>query len=208
MQAHVHAKNCFCGHTGTTGNVPVTKLQASSFSAVVSRQAVQRPATIAKAAAPVDAPAKVPDAGKISAQAGKPEPLGPSPTKGGVNFAVFSAHATGMKLCLYDSENKPIDELVMQRSGDVWHVEAQGCPKKGVLYGVRVYGEGGWETGHRWDPKRVLLDPYTPLVSGRRKFGVRDEFENFVPKVRCHLQRRELSLSKRPQLQDRTVFAC
>jgi isoamylase len=61
----------------------------------------------------------------------------------------------------------------------VWHTEIKGCPHSGILYGVRVRGEGGWETGHRWDPKRVLLDPYAPLVSGRRVFGKRDEIEHF-----------------------------
>jgi isoamylase len=120
----------------------------------------------------------------ISAEQGAPEPLGPSPTKTGVNFAVFSAHATTMKLCLFDKQNEPIAELGMHKSGDVFHVEAAGCPKNGVLYGIMVNGKGGWETGNRWDPEKVLLDPYTPLVSGRRKFGERDDIENYVPKAR------------------------
>ena len=110
--------------------------------------------------------------------------MGPSATPGGVNFAVFSANATGMKLCLFTAGNEPIVELDMQRTDDTWHVEAQGCPHSGVLYGVRVFGKGGWDTGHRWDDTKVLLDPYTPLISGRRVFGVRDEVEQYKKGVR------------------------
>lgn len=49
---------------------------------------------------------------------------------------------------------------------------------------MQVAGDGGWETGFRWDAKRLLLDPYAPLVSSRRVFGKRDELEHFKPKVR------------------------
>jgi hypothetical protein len=58
-----------------------------------------------------------------------------------------------------------------------------------MLYGVRVFGEGGWETGHRWDSKRVLLDPYTPLIAGRRQFGVREERELYKKGVSISVQR-------------------
>lgn len=68
-------------------------------------------------------------------------------------------------------------------AGDVWHVQLQGLPLSGIAYGYRVAGEGGWEQGHRWDAGRVLLDPYAPLVNGRRVFGQRDELEAFKPKL-------------------------
>lgn len=67
--------------------------------------------------------------------------------------------------------------------GDVWHCEVKGLKSSGVLYGLRATGAGGWEAGGRWDPSVVLLDPYAPLVSGRRRFGTRDEVERFKPKV-------------------------
>jgi pullulanase/glycogen debranching enzyme len=92
-----------------------------------------------------------------------------------------------MSLCLFDDQNNPIAELKMVRTDNIWHVEAKGCPHKGILYGVRVTGSGGWETGHRWDSEKILLDPYTPLVSGRRFFGVRDEVEQFKEMVRTSL---------------------
>ena len=48
----------------------------------------------------------------------------------------------------------------------------------------RVGGEGGWETGYRWDPSRVLVDPYARHVAGRREWATRDEFEDFQTTVR------------------------
>ncbi len=47
----------------------------------------------------------------------------------------------------------------------------------------RVDGSGGWETGYRWDPSRVLVDPYARHVAGRRQWATRDEFENFQTTV-------------------------
>ncbi|GFH19985.1 Aamy domain-containing protein, partial [Haematococcus lacustris] len=51
-----------------------------------------------------------------------------------------------------------------------------------ITYGYKVAGDGGWETGLRWYPQRVLVDPYAPLLSGRRVFGQRDPVEQFRPK--------------------------
>lgn len=62
-------------------------------------------------------------------------------------------------------------------------MEVVGLPFSGVRYGFMVAGDGGWDAGHRWTPGKVLLDPYAPLVSGRRKFGVRDSVEKFKGRV-------------------------
>ena len=48
---------------------------------------------------------------------------------------------------------------------------------------TQVSGEGGWDTGLRWEPERVLLDPYAPYVSGRQEFAKRDDVEHFKPQV-------------------------
>lgn len=53
----------------------------------------------------------------------------------------------------------------MQRSGDHWHLQLPTLPRSGVRYGFRVFGDGGWDQGDRWDPKRVLIDPYGPLMA-------------------------------------------
>ncbi|CAG9464293.1 unnamed protein product [Pedinophyceae sp. YPF-701] len=114
---------------------------------------------------------------------GSPEPLGPSKTTDGVNFAIYSRHATHLKLCLYDDEGNGPVELDMPRDGhrtdDVWHIEVQGLADSGVAYAFRVYGDGGWETVFRWDPKTPVLDPYAPLVWSRAEFGKRDKREAF-----------------------------
>lgn len=126
--------------------------------------------------------------------AGKPEPLGPSKWGGdgpfaprGVNFALWAKHATAVTLCLYDAaSNSPLGEVKLDakshRTGDVWHVALEGLPWSKVAYAYKVAGSGGWETGQRWDPSRPLLDPYAPLVSGRRVFGKRDAIEQFKQK--------------------------
>ena len=125
----------------------------------------------------------------IAVLPGKSVPLGPSSGgpagEPGVNFALAAPNATAVSLCLYDAAGAPLAEAPMHRDGGagVWHGFVPGLPPKGVLYGVRVSGEGGWETPFRWDPTRVLLDPYAPHVVGRAKFGVRDEFEQFQPKL-------------------------
>ena len=65
----------------------------------------------------------------------------------------------------------------------MWHGLVKGLPKKGILYAYKVEGEGGWEQGHRWDATKLCLDPYAPLIEGRRRFGQRDEVEQYRPKV-------------------------
>ena len=121
--------------------------------------------------------------------AGSPSPLGPSvstsPTA--INFAVFSQHASAVSLEVFHSNGASVRSFALSkdsnRTGDIWHIAIEGLPKSGVLYGYRVDGEGGWETGHRWDVSKVMLDPYAPLIASRLQFAVRDEVEQFKPKV-------------------------
>ena len=115
---------------------------------------------------------------------GSTYPLGPSLSteRQGVNFAVVSKHATLVQLVLFDASGIELATLDMHRDGDVWHGCVPDLPTKGILYGLRVHGEGGWETPFRWDPTRILLDPYAPHVAGRARFGVRDDFERFEGK--------------------------
>lgn len=68
-------------------------------------------------------------------------------------------------------------------AGDVWTLEMAGLPGFGMAYGYRVSGQGGWDTGQRWDASKVLLDPYAPLVQGRRRWATRDAREQFKGKV-------------------------
>ncbi|KAG0494670.1 hypothetical protein HPP92_005664 [Vanilla planifolia] len=113
---------------------------------------------------------------------GKAHPLGVSAVDGGINFSLFSQHASSVILCLFISDRDNVEKLhngMMEvvldpkknKTGDVWHVCVEGLPESGVLYGYRVDGPQGWDQGHRYDVGTVLLDPYAKLVSGRRIFG-------------------------------------
>ncbi|KAL5201712.1 hypothetical protein ABZP36_036066 [Zizania latifolia] len=117
---------------------------------------------------------------------GKAFPLGVSQVEGGLNFAIFSQHASSVILCLklpgrgtQDKEDIDVVEFVLDcqrnKTGDIWHVSVEGLPAAGVLYGYRVDGPQGWDQGHRFDSSTVLLDPYAKLVSGRKYFGVAEE---------------------------------
>lgn len=114
---------------------------------------------------------------------GKASPLGVSQVESGLNFAIFSQHASSVTLCIKlpergtkDEESEKVVEFALDcqknKTGDIWHVSVEGLPTSGVLYGYRVNGPQGWEQGHRFDSNIVLLDPYAKLVSGRNYFGL------------------------------------
>jgi isoamylase len=105
-------------------------------------------------------------------QAGNPLPIGGAHQQGsGVNFVLFSRHATGVRLELYQnpedsSPSRIIDfDPVRHRTGDVWHVWVRGIPA-GQLYGYRVEGPYLPEEGHRFNPHKLLLDPYARAIAG------------------------------------------
>ncbi|RXH92810.1 hypothetical protein DVH24_042584 [Malus domestica] len=111
---------------------------------------------------------------------GQAFPLGVSEVDSGINFAIFSQHATAVTLCLSFPErlggldggmmDLPLDRNV-NKTGDIWHICIQDLPRSNVLYGYRMDGPRGWHQGHRFDSSIVLVDPYTKLVEGRRIFG-------------------------------------
>ncbi|KAG2497653.1 hypothetical protein HYH03_004392 [Edaphochlamys debaryana] len=166
------------GIVATPGALPGQPEQQAQHSAPAPNRIPRSRLHVRAQAAPATAGTQL----YTSVAAGKPEPLGPSKTASGVNFALFSKNAKSVKLVLLDGEAKQLAEVDCKRSGDVWHVELQGLPGSGVRYGFKVAGDGGWETGHRWNANRVLLDPYAPLVAGRRWFGKRDAVEQFKGK--------------------------
>jgi len=118
---------------------------------------------------------------------GAPEPLGPTPypIEGfptGVNFALWAGRATSVTLVLFfdESMEASMELPLTARTGEVWHILVEGIPMTGVRYGFKVNGDGGWETGARWEPEAVLLDPYAPLVEGRQRFADRSSGEGFL----------------------------
>lgn len=100
--------------------------------------------------------------------AGKPYPLGATFDGKGVNFAVFSANASAIDLCIFteDGTTERARISVSERDGDVWHIYIAGIGP-GTRYGFRAQGPYVPEEGHRFNAHKLLLDPYAKLLSGR-----------------------------------------
>ncbi|NJN18185.1 MAG: glycogen debranching protein GlgX [Oscillochloris sp.] len=99
---------------------------------------------------------------------GKPYPLGATWDGNGVNFALFSAHATRVELCLFDSPDTSRESsriALPERSENIWHGYIPGLAP-GQLYGYRVYGPYNPNQGHRFNPHKLLIDPYAKALSG------------------------------------------
>jgi glycogen operon protein len=97
---------------------------------------------------------------------GQHYPLGATFDGAGVNFALFSEHATQVDLCLFDMHNgeKPSHTIRLTENTDhVWHAYLPDV-QPGQLYGYRVHGPYEPEKGHRFNPNKVLLDPYAKAI--------------------------------------------
>ncbi|OYV80882.1 MAG: glycogen debranching enzyme, partial [Planctomycetia bacterium 21-64-5] len=97
---------------------------------------------------------------------GRPYPLGATWDGNGVNFALYSENATQVELCLFDSadDEKEAHRLVMEEQTDmVWHAFLPDV-RPGQLYGFRVHGPYEPSQGHRFNPNKVLLDPYAKVI--------------------------------------------
>ena len=90
----------------------------------------------------------------------------------GVNFAVFSANADLIELCLFSSDGRrELARLPMrERDGDVWHIHVGGLTV-GAVYGFRAHGAYQPERGHRFNPHKLLIDPYARGLEGRLKWS-------------------------------------
>ncbi|GAB3550107.1 glycogen debranching protein GlgX [Noviherbaspirillum agri] len=98
---------------------------------------------------------------------GRPFPLGATYDGQGVNFAVFSANATRVDLCIFDAAGrKEVGRLPLPDCTDeVWHGYLPEAGP-GLLYGFRAHGPYDPHRGHRFNPNKLLLDPYARLLSG------------------------------------------
>jgi isoamylase len=99
---------------------------------------------------------------------GRPYPLGATWDGEGVNFALFSENATGVELCLFDhprQEKEAYRIRIEERTDQVWHVYLPEV-RPGQLYGYRVTGPYEPEAGHRFNPAKLLIDPYAKALSG------------------------------------------
>ncbi|WP_142850765.1 glycogen debranching protein GlgX [Telmatospirillum sp. J64-1] len=103
---------------------------------------------------------------------GLPHPLGATWDGAGVNFALFSAHAEKVELCLFDAHGqREIERIVLpEYTDEVWHgYLPQAMP--GQLYGYRVYGPYDPRSGHRFNPNKLLLDPYAKSIIGSLRWS-------------------------------------
>ncbi len=99
---------------------------------------------------------------------GKPYPLGANWDGQGINFALFSEHATRVELCLFDSPDAPHESariMMPEQTDDVWHVYLPNL-KSGQIYAYRVYGPYNPTQGMRFNPNKLLIDPYAKALTG------------------------------------------
>jgi glycogen operon protein len=97
---------------------------------------------------------------------GKPYPLGATPTSKGTNFALYSKNATAVSVCFFDEDGKQIDCVALrERTAFVWHGLVRNI-KPGQRYGYRVDGPWQPRKGHRFNPDKLLVDPYAKALAG------------------------------------------
>lgn len=99
---------------------------------------------------------------------GHPFPLGATWDGLGVNFALFSAHATRVELCLFDDQGKrEIERIELpEYTDEIWHGYLPDA-RPGQVYGYRVHGPYEPQAGHRFNPHKLLIDPYAKQLVGR-----------------------------------------
>ncbi|MEY4070127.1 MAG: hypothetical protein RL721_741 [Candidatus Eisenbacteria bacterium] len=115
----------------------------------------------------------VPLPSALSVEPGVAEPLGPTLTRGGVNFAVVSRHATRLTLALFAPGGRAVREFELDpsrhRTGDVWHAFVPGLAA-GAEYAWRADSDARGPE-HAFDPDALLLDPYAHGVAGSERWG-------------------------------------
>jgi isoamylase len=123
---------------------------------------------------------------------GRPYPLGATWDGEGVNFALFSAHAERVELCLFDrSGNREEARISLpEYTDEVWHAYLPDA-RPNLLYGYRVYGPYDPPNGHRFNPNKLLIDPYARSLHGRLRWS------DAVFGYRVGSQRADLSFDRR-----------
>jgi len=104
-------------------------------------------------------------------QAGSPQRLGAHWEAEGVNFALYSSAAEAIELCLFDSSGQQTQRFYLPSNDDgVWHGFLPGC-EPGQQYGYRAHGPWTPETGQRFNPSKLLIDPYARALAGSFKWA-------------------------------------
>lgn len=114
----------------------------------------------------------MPASRKIQVKEGVSSPRGATWDGKGTNFALFSAHATKVEVCIFDPSGKKEEARVAlpEYTNQIWHGYLQGVTP-GTIYGYRVYGPYEPESGHRFNPNKLLLDPYACAHCGELEWN-------------------------------------
>ena len=104
---------------------------------------------------------------RLRVTGGSPYPLGAVHDGRGVNFAVFSANAIRVEVCLFDAGGKTETARVSlpEYTDEIWHGYVPGL-KAGQLYGLRAHGPYSPAEGHRFNANKLLIDPYARVLVG------------------------------------------
>ncbi|MEP7284715.1 MAG: glycogen debranching protein GlgX [Chloroflexota bacterium] len=115
-------------------------------------------------------------------RAGKPQPFGATLVPGGVNFSVFSSHATSCTLVLFEKHApEPIAEIPFYnefRIGNVYAMTVFDLPYENIEYGFRFDGPWNPQQGHWFDKTKILMDPYAKVIGGRDVWGQTPDWNN------------------------------
>ena len=109
---------------------------------------------------------------KIRVREGSPNPRGATWNGLGVNFALFSANATKVELCLFDDagETEIARVALPEYTNEVWHGFLPDA-RPGTIYAYRVHGPYDPENGHRFNPNKLVTDPYAKAMVGQLEWG-------------------------------------
>lgn len=109
----------------------------------------------------------------IQISQGQASPLGISFSKGQINFALFSSHATAVFLGIFE-ENKqqPVKEVPLERTGDIWHVAIDGLNSSNLSYAYRCEGPYEEQKGFLYKPQMWLVDPYAKRLTQQRRVPI------------------------------------
>src|SRR5690606_22786712 len=104
----------------------------------------------------------------IKALVGSSYPLGATFDGNGVNFALYAENAEAVELCLFENETDDKESMkikIKERTHQVWHIYIPDIGP-GQLYGYRVHGPYEPKQGHRFNPNKLLIDPYAKAIAG------------------------------------------
>ncbi|WP_026102722.1 glycogen debranching protein GlgX [Pleurocapsa sp. PCC 7319] len=120
--------------------------------------------------------------GKFKLRCGKPFPFGATLCPGGVNFSIFSRHATSCTLVLFDKHAiAPMAEIPFPeefRIGNVYCMVVFDLDYENIEYGYRMDGPNNFGEGHWFDKSKILMDPYAKIIGGRDVWGITPNWDD------------------------------